>query len=322
MHMRAVPLVALVLVALATPALAAGPVSAVATIDKRGITIGDPITLTVVAEADPAYRVVDSGVTRSMGDFELLETLKPQLTRSSDGRSRYSYTYRVSAYRTGNLVFPELSVRYQAPNGESGVVTTPSIPVVVTSVIRPGEPTDDIKPLKPQMRLPGGTPQLPPIVIQAGLAVVVLLMLALLVRQALRARRPEPVEGEARLTPAQRAMTELNRIAALGLPEKGRYAEHYALVSKALRTYVGDRFALSANERTPKELREDMLRAGIDRVEIATIYEILKDGEVARFHRTIWYPARAHHAIRSALEAMRRAAVAEQYDLMRQGQAS
>jgi hypothetical protein len=60
-----------------------------------------------------------------------------------------------------------------------------------------------------------------------------------------------------------------------------------------------------------------MLRAGIDRTEISTIYEILKEGEVARFHRAISYPARAHHAVRSALDAMRRAAVAEQYELMK-----
>jgi hypothetical protein len=125
------------------------------------------------------------------------------------------------------------------------------------------------------------------------------------------------VEGDVLLTPAQRAMAELNRVAALRLPEKGRYAEHYTLLSQALRDYVRDRFGLSATERTPRELRADMLRAGIDRTEIATIYEILKEGEVARFHRTVSYPARAHHAVRSALDAMRRAAVAEQYELMK-----
>ena len=173
--------------------------------------------------------------------------------------------------------------------------------------------------------MPGAAPQISPIVVQAALAVVVLVMLALIIRQTRRAaaRRAGAgkTEGDIQLTPAQRAMAELNRVAALGLPEKGRYAEHYALLSRALRAYVRDRFGLSATERTPRELREDMLRAGIDRTEIATIYDVLHDGEVARFHRSISYPARAHHALRSALDAMRRAAVAEQYDLM-QGQPS
>src|SRR2546427_5812553 len=99
-------------------------------------------------------------------------------------------------------------------------------------------------------------------------ALVVLAMLALIVRQTRRgaARRPEDADmDEVLLTPAQRAMAELNRVASLGLPEKGRDAEHYALLSKALRPYVRDRFGLSANEPTPRELREDMLRARIDR---------------------------------------------------------
>jgi len=145
-------------------------------------------------------------------------------------------------------------------------------------------------------------------------------MLAFLIRQTRRSagRRPKDTEmDEVLLTPAQRALAELNRVASLGLPEKGRYAEHYALLSKTLRAYVRDRFGLSAGERTPRELREDMLRAGIDRTETATIYEILREGETARFHRAVSYPARAQHAVRSALDAMRRAAVAEQYELMK-----
>ncbi|OLC20421.1 MAG: hypothetical protein AUH33_03730 [Chloroflexi bacterium 13_1_40CM_68_21] len=320
--MRAFAVAAVVYVALAafgSTAVAVGPVSASATVDKRGITIGDPITLTLVIEADAGYVVRDSGVGRTIGEFEILEAAPPQLTKIQSGRTRYTFRYKVTAFRVGDLVFPAIAVTYQGPDGEIGVAPTAEIPIVVTTVIQQGESTDDIKPWKPQLRLPGAAPQIPPIVVQAALAVVVLAMLALIIRQARRAAagRPREVEGDIQLTPAQRAMAELNRVAGLGLPEKGRYAEHYALVSKALRAYVRDRFALSATERTPRELREDMLRAGIDRTEIATIYEILREGEVARFHRSISYPARAHHAVRSALDAMKRAAVAEQYELMR-----
>jgi len=318
--MRLLFVASVVLLALANVAAADGPVSAAATVDKRGITIGDPITLALVVEVDAGYRITDSGVGRTMDEFEVLEANPPQLTKIANGRTRYTFRYRVSAFRVGNLVFPQINVAYQSPAGEPGVIPTAEIPIVVTSVIQPGEATDDIKPAKPQLRLPTGAPQIPQLAIQAPLAVVVLAMLGLIVRQTRRAaaRRPRDAEmDEVLLTPAQRAMGELNRVASLGLPEKGRYAEHYALLSTALRAYVRDRFGLSANERTPRELREDMLRAGIDRTEIATIYDILREGESTRFHQGISYPARAQHAVRSALEAMRRAAVAEQYELMK-----
>jgi oxygen tolerance protein BatD len=312
-------LIAVMLLALGTAAAADGRVSAAASVDKRGITIGDPISLTLVVETDAGYQITDSGVGRTMEEFEVLEALPPKLTKIANGRTKFTFRYWITAFRVGNLVFPEIHVAYQTAGGEPGVVPTAEIPILVTSVIQPGEDTQDVKPLKPQLRMPGATPQIPAIAIQAGLAFVVLAMLALLIRQSLRAaaKRSRQAPGEAQLTPAQQAMAELNRVAAMGLPEKGRYAEHYALLARALRAYVRDRFGIAATERTPRELREDMLHAGIDRTEIATIYEILREGEVARFHRVTSYPARAHHAVRSALEAMRRAAVAEQYELMK-----
>jgi hypothetical protein len=317
--MRVVVVACLLLVALGSVAAADEPVSAVATVDKRGITIGDPITLALVVESDPGYRITDSGVGRTMDEFEVLETTAPQVTKAANGRTRYTFRYRVTAFRVGDLIFPQINVAYRSSAGLSGTVSTAAIPIVITSVIQPGEATGDVKPAKPQLRLPTATPQISQLAIQIALAIVVLAMLALIVRQTLRAaaRRPKETDlGGILLTPAQRAMAELNRVAALRLPEKGRYAEHYVLLSEALRAYVRDRFGLSANERTPRELREDMLRAGIDRTEIATIYEILREGENARFHQAVSYPARAQHAVRSALETMRRAAVAEQYELM------
>ena len=318
--MRVLAVVAVLLGAFTSVAFADGPVSVAASVDKRGITIGDPISLALVVEADTGFLITDSGVSRTMGEFEVLDSSPPQLTRIQNGRTRYTFRYRVTAFRVGDLVFPPISVSYQTPDGATGVAQTADIPVIVTSVIRVGESTDDIKPAKPQLRLPGAAPQVPQLAIQVALGVVVLVMLALIAVQARRraARKPaEAEEEEALLTPAQRAMAELNRVASLGLPEKGRYAEHYALLSQTLRAYVRDRFALSATERTPRELRDDMLRAGIDRTEIATIYDILREGESARFHQAISYPARAQHAVRSALDAMRRAAVAEQYELMK-----
>jgi hypothetical protein len=319
--MRVLLVAGLVLFALGSVAAADDPVSVAATVDKRGITIGDPITLNVVIEVDAGYQITDSGVGRTMGEFEVLEATPAKVTRIANGRTRYTFRYRITAFRVGNLVFPQVNVTYQSPAGQPGVVPTAEIPIVITSVIQPGEATDDIKPAKPQLRLPTAAPQIPQLAIQVALAAIVFLMLALIIRQARRGigrRRAMGVDvDEGLLTPAQRAMAELNRVASLGLPEKGRYAEHYALLSIALRAYVRDRFGLSANERTPRELREDMLRAGVDRTEIATIYEILREGESARFHQAISYPARAQHAVRSALDAMRRAAVAEQYDLMK-----
>jgi hypothetical protein len=303
---------------------AAAPVRASATIDRNAVTIGDQILLSVTVEADGGYGIVDSGVGRAIGGFEVIDSLAPQLSKIQNGGSRYLFQYRIAAFRVGTYILPPVQVAYQGPAGERGVAPTAELPIVVSTVIRPADSTEDVRPLKPQLRLPGAPPDISGLV-RAGLVGVIALMLALIVWQTRRAMAKRaaarPAEPQMQLTPAQRAMAELTRVTELRLPEKGRYAEHYALLADALRTYVRDRFGLAATERTPRELREDMLAAGIDRTEIATIYDILREGEVVRFDTAPGYPARAQHAVRSAMDAMRRAAVAEQYELMH-GQAS
>src|SRR5207245_5725310 len=118
-----------------------------------------------------------------------------------------------------DLVFPASGVTYQGPGGAIGVAPTAEIPIVITTVVQPGESTDDIKPWKPQLRLPGAAPQISPIVVQAALAVVVLVMLALIISQTRRAaaRRDGAgeTEGDILLNPAQRTMAEQNLVDVL-----------------------------------------------------------------------------------------------------------
>jgi hypothetical protein len=322
--LRTLLVVLAILLATTAPAAAAAPVRASAAIDRNSVTIGDQILLSLTVETDARYGIVDTGVGRTVGDFDVIETIAPQLTKIANGGSRYVFRYRIAAFRVGTYILPPIQVAYQGPGGERGIAPTAELPIVVASVLRAGESPDDVKPLKPQLRLPGAPPDLSGAV-RVALVLVVALMLVLLVVQTRRAMAKRaaarPPEPEAQLTPAQRALAELARVSELHLPEKGRYAEHYALVSAALRVYVRDRFGLAAMERTPRELRQDMLAAAIDRSEIAAIFEILRDGEVARFHQVPAYPARAQHTVRAAMDAMRRAAVAEQYELMH-GQAS
>ncbi|MDQ3401609.1 MAG: hypothetical protein M3470_11465, partial [Chloroflexota bacterium] len=105
----------------------------------------------------------------------------------------------------------------------------------------------------------------------------------------------------------------LEKVAALGLPEKGRFADHYEQMTGILRSYVAEQYRLPASERTPRELRLEMERAGVDPQQRATIFEILNEGEVVRFHSGRTYPAHARNALGSALAAMKRAAASEEY---------
>ena len=69
--MRVLAAAALYLCLFASTAFADGPVNVAASVDRRGITIGDPIALALVVETDAGYRITDSGVGRIMDEFEV-----------------------------------------------------------------------------------------------------------------------------------------------------------------------------------------------------------------------------------------------------------
>lgn len=310
--MRAASLAAavLLLVALGASASADGPVSVSSTVDREQITIGDPVVFSVTVELAAGWQVADPGVARSLGQLEVLETEPALQTRLPGGGTRIVFRYVLSAYRVGDQTVPPVRVSLSGPRGEAAAAETTAHLVQVRSVVLPDEDPADIKPLKPQLAIPGllGSELVRWIFAGIGAATVLVAGLAV----ALLVRRPRERSADG-LTPAGRALAELEVLAALGLPEQGRSQEHYEQLTGILRRYVAARYRLPAGERTPRELRTEMERAGVDPHQRATIYEILNEGEVVRFHGGRTYPAQARSALASALVAMKRAAASEQY---------
>lgn len=313
---RLIPLVVVLALLGGAVASADEGVRASAAVDRRAITVGDQILLTVTIEIDANYLLVDPGVHRFLGDFEVLEALPASQTKLAAGVIRYAFRYRLTSFRVGARILPALEVAFLDPTRQPGVTTTLEIPIAVTSVIPPGEEPTDIKPPKPQLSLPGEFPPLTPYLpFAVALELILVAALVARLRRIARVRRRAlRFDEELPVTPAQRAVTELTRVAGLNLPEKGRYREHYALLTHALRDYATARFDIPAQGRTARELRGELERAGVDHATAALFYEILHEGEVVRFHEFTSYPARAQHAVRTALEALRKAAVTEQYE--------
>jgi hypothetical protein len=167
-------------------------------------------------------------------------------------------------------------------------------------VIRAGEDASDIKPLKPQLEVPGGVP-LWMVIAAAVAAVIVLGGLIFMFIYLLRKLTREVPEV---LTPRTRALRELARIDQLRLPEQGEHRQHYELMAICLRRYVFERYHVDAPERTPRELRTELVRAGVDRYQALMIDEILIEGEVVRFGHFVPSSARAHNATRVAIEVL------------------
>lgn len=305
--------VALVLSSVAAgSAAAAEGVSATATLDRATITVGDPLILTVVADAEAGYQVSDPRIAQNVGDVEVLEVLASQRSTRPAGVTRWTFRYRVTAWMVGDVEVPPIEVAYLGPNGTAGVASTTPLILHVATVIRDGEDTSDIKPLKPQVELPAALlSKVARLLLGLGAAVAFTALAGLIFWLLLR-RRDLAVEEQ--LTPVQRALRELDQLAEQRLPEQGKTAEHYARLSGSLRRYVVERFGVEPG-RTSRELRAAMERAGVDRTQAAAIYDILREGDEVRFRHAVPYPAHAQNAVRTALDIVRRAATAEEYEI-------
>ena len=297
---------------LAGVAAAADPVNAAATLDRATITVGDSSFLTVYADADAGYLIGDPKIAHTLGDLEVLEVLPSGRATRAGGIARWTFRYRVTGWVVGDLGVPPIEIPYSGPNGVSGVAVTGPLVLHVATVIKDGEDTSDIKPIKPQLDLADA--------LAAKLGRIALGIVAAAAFTALAGvifwlllRRRDHVATE-RLTPVQRTLRELDALAEQRLPEKGKTAEHYELLTASLRRYAVQRFGIDPG-RTTRELRAALERAGVDRAQAGAIYEILREGDEVRFRHAVPYPAHAQNAVRAALEVVRRAATAEEYEI-------
>jgi hypothetical protein len=308
-----VALALLMALALAGVAAAADPVNAAATLDRATITVGDPALLTVYADAEAGYLVGDPTIAHTLGDLEVLEVLPSGRSTRAGGAARWTFRYRVTGWVVGDIGVPPIEVPYSGPNGAKGIAVTAPLVLRVATVIKDGEDTSDIKPIKPQLDLPDA--------LAARLARIALGVAAAAAFTALAGvifwmllRRRDHVAAAERLTPVQRALRELDALAEQRLPEKGKTAEHYELLTSSLRRYAVQRFGIDPG-RTTRELRAALERAGVDRAQATAIYEILREGDEVRFRHAVPYPAHAQNAVRAALDVVRRAATAEEYEI-------
>ena len=291
--------------------VAADPVNAAVTVDRATITVGDRIALAVIVDADPGYAVSDPTIARQVGSFEVVQTQAVQKT-ARGSQVRYVFRYAITAWTLGDLVLPSIAVPYIGPNGAPGTAQTGETPIKVVTVVGASEDTTDIKPLKPQLEIPAAAwARYGRIAAGLGLGVVVTSLAGLVFWLLLRRRGVLSLEQ--RLTPVQRALRELDQLAELRLPEQGRTAEHYERLTASLRRYVVEHFGVQPG-RTSREMRDALEQVGLERTQAAAIYELLREGDEVRFRHATPYPAHAQNAVRSALEVVRRAASAEEYE--------
>lgn len=274
---KAVRLAALVAVLLFLAVLtgqtfAQGNLEATMTVEPTEATVGDPILLTATVTHPTGYLVIPPTIGPEWGAFTIAGQEPPQTTDRGDGTSTTTITFDARLFAPGAYTTPPLQLAVTDGAGQLIDIFAAPVDVTITSVLVEGD--TELRDIKPQAELPGGS--LLPWLVGGGLAFAAA---GLFVWWR---RRSAPVVVDNR-SPGQIALDNLAAIEAQNLPQLSRYQEHYTQVADTVRAYLAAVYAIPVLERTTGEIRDDLAQAGVSGALRAQIVNFLQTSDLVKF---------------------------------------
>ncbi len=274
--------------------------------ESEDIYIGDPFIITLSATYPPDHFVIFPQVPSRWGDdFEVRSQSSQPTTQNEDGTNTSSIQIEAVLFSTGDIPTPELSVAIRKPDGE--IVNRPVKPIdVVVARFLPEGDESELKDIKPQAELPVPLDPLSALRDREGLAMlavlggVALAALAVYLWGLMRA----PVYPDLS-TPAETAIAELDRIAALPLETDADFKEHYTLVSDCLRNYLWGQFSVPAPELTTRQTVRGIESSDIVDLERNALRQILEECDLVKFARFLPDADDAHRVIERSKDFIR-----------------
>lgn len=254
--------------------------------ESEDIYVGDPFIITLSATYPPDHFVIFPQVPSQWGDeFEVRSQSSQPTTQNEDGTNTSSIQIEAVLFSTGDIPTPELSVAIHKPDGE--IINRPVKPIdVAVARFLPEGDGNELKDIKPQAELPVPLDPLSALRDREGLAILAVLggvglaALAVYLWGFMRA----PVYPDLS-TPAETAIAELDRIAALPLESDSDFKERYTLVSDCLRNYLWGQFSFPALELTTRQIMRSIESSDVSTSERDNLARILDECDLVKFAR-------------------------------------
>lgn len=299
--MRRVCALLLALTVFATaPALAEGPVSVTAAVDREVTSIGDRITLTVEV-LRPTTQLINTPQAVSFGgDIEPVLTLPPEHSPLAGGMTRSVFRYQIAAFVVGDLELAPIAVTYTDAAGVQQTALSNPVRFTIRSVIPPGQQPSDIRDVKSQLALEPGVPSA---VYRPVLLSIVLLDLLLLAGIRLFRPRARPAVAAAP-APAGAWTQRLDDLAARRLGEEGDYKGLYRQLAVIIRAFLAEEHRIPARALTRAELEARMASAGLDSWQARLVNGLLQEADRVVYAEYVPAPERARSALDLAYQVV------------------
>lgn len=259
-----------------------GQFSVSAKADKGVWELGESIRLVYRITGPSASNITFPASDKvALKPFEVKDAAVAALPQQGEQRT-WEYRLKITAYETGNLTLPELSMPVRTP-GDAGTsqLRTPPLTLQVNRVAsREGDVPEQIRDAKGLRQQP-----IPPAVLLAGL--LALLLLLALGRGLWRwMRRPRTRPAAPKLAPYPWALHQWQELHEQRPDREGQWEAFYDQMTLMLRTYLSWRLKLPLLELTSSEiLRAVTLPDGSHR----SLKEILDTADLVKFARI--YPS-------------------------------
>ncbi len=244
-----------------------------------GTTVGDRFHVVITLLADPGTDV--SLAPGAIPDaFSLIDAAPPSVEDIGNSRVRITLDLELAAFQTGDVALPPLTIDYRDAQGAPGQVQTPATSVTIASVLN-GATAPTPRGLKPQAEI--GSAGAGGLLLRAGVVAVVALLVGAVIFMLVRRRKPKATVADAvlaELGPEDLARAHLDR-AAVDFAADRNLVPYYTTIALTVRNYLTERYGFHAFALTTSELRDEMLRRGIDRWQARLVDGLLSQCDAA-----------------------------------------
>jgi hypothetical protein len=236
-----------------------GPVAMQVWAEPSEITVGQRVKLSIEVTVPDGVEVRMPRLTETIGAFAVRAAHTPPDVPEG-GRRRFTHTYELDTFATGDVEIPPVSVGFtdrrpeadESGQGVEGELAGEPLTIRVGSVLAGNEQPTDFRDIKSPVDVPVGSPLAARWTLWAGVLAVAAAT-AIVIAVVLARRRKRQATAERIIPPHEWASAQLAALAEARLIEESRFHEFYFRLTDIVRQYIERRFSIMAPEQTTDE---------------------------------------------------------------------
>jgi len=247
------------------------------TVDKNKITIGDRVHADIKVVMPENFALVAPEKAETLGEWSIKDVQTYQDTKNLTKHIKYTLT----AYTTGEILIPEITVKFLDSNQKEEQIKTQPVKIIIESVLDKVKGRPALRDIAPVM------PLKVPVAVYLMWFLISLAAIAgagiwyYFYRKKIAEEIPENLPPL--IPPDVVALEELEKLKNSDLLKKGKIKEFYIKLIDIIRDYLSAVYKIETRDRTTSEIYSELKRKEHEKKKLAFIREFLGEGDLVKF---------------------------------------